>query len=221
MAVHTSNGLGSGAGPKSGLGAEKLSKEELKKYRLKKTVAYVDDDEHEPSQAAKIKRKQREKREKDKNIVQCGVEVPKEGRPTVQALAAAMRADNTLHPVISSVVSNDDLRDFIRWLLASGRDVASVSKLVQQDRLLDLLIDCTENPTLTEIVSQLADLDARVQSAVAEVIRAVVEDPRDKPATLEVMAASLRHPDAVLSMTKVRQAGGVRARILMWVLGRS
>ncbi|MEY9463918.1 hypothetical protein [Bradyrhizobium ottawaense] len=221
MAVHTSNGSGSGAGPGSGVGAEKLSKEELKKYRLKKAIAYVDDDEHEPSEAAKTKRKQREKREKDKNIVQCGVEVPKEGKPTVQALAAAMRADNTLHPVISAVISKDDLRDFIRWLLASGRDVASVSKLVQQEELLALLIVCTENPTLTESVSQLAKSDAHVQRALAEVIRAVVEDPQDTPATLEVMAASLRDPDAVLSMTKVRKAGGIRARILMWALGRS
>ncbi|MDA9433709.1 hypothetical protein XH88_18305 [Bradyrhizobium sp. CCBAU 51627] len=198
-----------------------MSKEELKKYRLKKAIAYVDDDEHKPSEAAKMKREQREKREKDKNIVQCGVEVPKEGRPTVQALAAAMRADNNLHPVISLVVSNDDLRDFIRGLLASGRDVASISKLVQQEKLLALLIACTANPTLTESISLLAKSDAHVQSVLAEVIRAVVEDPRDTPATLEVMAASLRDPEAVLNMTKVRKAGGIRARILMWALGRS
>jgi len=221
MAVHTSNGLGSGAGPGSGVGADKLSKEDLKKYRLKRAIAYVDDDEHEPSEAAKSKREQREKREKDKKIVQCNVEVPKEGRPTVQALAAAMRADSNLHPVISSVVSSADLRDFIKGLLTSGRDAASISKLVQEEELLALMIACAANPTLSESVSQLAKSDAHVQCALAEVIRAVVEDPRDTPATLEVMAASLRHPDAVLSMTKVRQAGGVRARILMWVLGRS
>lgn len=108
MAVHTSNGLGSGAGPGSGGDTEKLSKEELKRYRLKKAIAYVDDDERQPSEAAKSKRKQREKREKDKKIVQCNVEIPTEGRPTVQALAAAMRADSNLYPVISSVVSSHD-----------------------------------------------------------------------------------------------------------------
>ncbi|WP_036003705.1 hypothetical protein [Bradyrhizobium yuanmingense] len=221
MAVHTSNGLGSGAGPGSGGGTEKLSKEELKRYRLKKAIAYVDDDERQPSEAAKSKRKQREKREKDKKIVQCNVEIPTEGRPTVQALAAAMRADSNLHPLISSVVSSDDLRDFIKGLLASGRDVASISKLVQKEELLTLMMACVANPKLSESVSQLAKSDAQVQCALAEVIRAVVEDPRDTPSTLEVIAASLRHPDAVLSMTKVRQAGGVRARILMWVLGRS
>lgn len=71
------------AGPGPGVRAEKLSKEELKKYRLKKAIAYVDDDEYEPSDVAKSKRKQREKRERDENIVQCNVEISKEGRPTV------------------------------------------------------------------------------------------------------------------------------------------
>ena len=132
-----------------------------------------------------------------------------------------MRADSNLHPVISSVASSGDLRDFIKGLLTSGRDVASISKLVQEEQLLALMIACADNPTLTESVSQIAKSDAQVQSALAEVIRAVVDNPRDTPATLEVMAASLRHADAVLSMTKVCQAGGVRARILIWVLGRS
>jgi hypothetical protein len=219
MAVHTSNGLGSGAGSGSGVGAAKLSNEELKKYRLKKTIAYVDDNEHEPSDAAKSKRKQREKRERDENIVQCNVEIPKEGRLTVQELAAAMRDDSNLLPVISSVVSSGDLQDFIKDLLTSERDVASISKLVQEEQLLADMIACTANPTLSESVSQLAKADVHVQCAFAEVIRAVVEDPRDTPATLEVIAASLRYSNAVLSMTKVRQAGGLRAMILTWVLG--
>ena len=78
-----------------------------------------------------------------------------------------MRADSNLHPVISSVASSGDLRDFIKGLLTSGRDVASISKLVQEEQLLALMIACADNPTLTESVSQIAESDAQVQSALA------------------------------------------------------
>ena len=221
MTVHTSNGGGGGNGADgSGPGAEKLSKDELKKYRLKKAMTYIDDEERPLSQAAKSKRKQREKRE-GKNIVQCGVEVPKEGRPAIQALAATMRADHNLHEVIASVASSDDLRKLIRSLLASGYDVASISELIQREELLAILTACSTNSTLLESASLLANSNDDISSALADVIRAVVDDRRDTPATLQVMAACLQHPDAVLSMTKVRRAGGMRARILMWVLGRS
>ncbi|MFK4384671.1 hypothetical protein [Bradyrhizobium sp. USDA 223] len=222
MAVNATGGLGGrNQGSKSSSGSAALPKSLLKKHRLKQVNAYVHDDDHQPSVVAQTKRDQRKKREIKENIVGCHVDVPKDGRPVIQTMAAAMRADNDLQSTISSVISNEALQGLIKELPASKLDASSISELIQNEELVRLVVACVSNPTLLESALLLVKSDANVLTALANTICTVVEGPRDPQIMLDAMSAALQFPDDTLSMTKVRHGGGLRAWILKWALGRS
>jgi hypothetical protein len=184
MATHTTDGLGAeDSGHGADTGTHTFSKEELAKLRLRRINAYVHDGKAQGSKAAKDKAAQRKKNNKK----QCNVEVvSEEVRKTIRSLAAAIKADHSLHAVISSFASDGEMRktvqavaaavetdhsmharlasflsnatvlELCKILSAPAADISSIVELARRGNLTLIAGICVANPMMLDVLESLA-----------------------------------------------------------------
>ncbi|MBR0851689.1 hypothetical protein JQ543_28390 [Bradyrhizobium diazoefficiens] len=199
--------------------------EKVAEWGLKPTKAYIlvaRGKKKEASQATKDKREYRAKRKKE-GFRQYVVEVPEDAKRTVYAVAQALVADKEdnkhVRSTILSVVSSEALLELAGLIVASGVDATSVIELFERGDFAKVAAIHAAHPTLLDDVSRLAKSDDDFLSVLDCLVRhaADISDGSAK-GLLEAAVAASGCPEA-LEFIEVRRRGGLRARLLGWVLG--
>jgi len=213
-------------GPGSDTCDEAQFDEKVAELGLERTTAYVRvaRAKRKVSDAATKKREYRAER-KAKGFEQYVVEVPRdqEAKDTVYAVAQAIVADQkdskNLRSTILSVVSSESLLELAQLLIASGVDASSIIELIKRGDLARIAAIHATRPTLLEDLCCAAKTNDQFMS-VLDSLLCHADDISDGSADglLEAAAAACGRPE-VLGFIKVRQLGGLRARLLGWLLG--
>ena len=201
-------------------------KDQLAKMGMRRVDAYVRDARKKGnvSQAAKDKRAYRAQR-KAEGIGQYVVEVPEDedAKRAVYAVAKAIiddKADsNNVRSIIVSVASNPDMLDLVYLLSAAEADVSSLIEMTKSGTLNKLAAIRATHPTLLDHLSELAKSNDKFLSVVDCLCRHGTSISHGSAAGL--LEASVLASECLdtLSFIKVRQRGGLRARLLGWLLG--
>jgi hypothetical protein len=208
-----------------------LSKDKLDELGLERVDAYVHIDRvdandrsggvtDDVSEATKNKREQRQKK-CDVGLGQYVVWVPndKDTKKALKAVADAVVADKNVGPVILSFLSSDALLELFEVLSTSVPEVSSIIEMARRGDLTALAAINDTNPTLLQAISSLTHSDDQALSALHGILRCMVDASVNTKEVLEATTAASRYPEDVLRFTQVRQRGGLRARVLKWVLG--
>lgn len=109
--------------------------------------------------------------------------------------------------------------ELAQLLVESGVDVSSTIELIKRGDLAKVTAIYAACPTLLDDVSRLAAANDKFMSVVASFVRHAgdISDGSAK-GLLEAAAVAYGCPE-VLDFIKVRQRGGLRARLLGWLLG--
>lgn len=211
-------GAGSDAGDESQLDekAAELGLEPMKAYvriaRGKKKM----------SEAAKAKREYRARR-KAAGFEQYVVEVPNDAKDAVYEVAQAFVADKdnskNLRSTILSVVSSETLLELVQFLIESGVDASSIIELIRRGDLAKIAAIRAARPALFDDIAGLAKTHNYFFSVLDCLVRhagAISED--SAKGLLEAAVAASGCPQA-LRCIEIRERGGLRARLLGWVLG--
>ena len=223
MAVNT----GSNRGP--------LGKDQLDELGLERVDAYVHIDRVDAhvhtdgvnahvhtdgvSEATRNKREQRQKK-CDAGLGQYVVWVPnnKDAKKALKAVADAVVADENVGSVILSFISSDALLELFEVLSTSKSEVSSIIEMARRGDLTALAAINVTNPTLLQAISD-AHSDDEALTALHGILRCMVDGSLNAKQVLEATTAASRYPEDVIRFTQVRQRGGLRARVLRWVLG--
>lgn len=111
--------------------------------------------------------------------------------------------------------------ELAQLLIKSGADASSTIELIKRGDLAKMTAIHAASPTLLDDVSGLAMTNDRFVSVLDSLVRHAggISDGSAK-GLLEAAVAASGYPE-VLSFVEVRQRGGLRARLLGWVLGRA
>jgi hypothetical protein len=202
-------------------------KEKLDELGLRRVDAYVRDDREKKkvSKAAEEKRKYRAQR-KAEGIGQFVVEVPEDddAKQAVYAVAKAIVDDKAnsknVRSIILSIASSPALLDLVELLSEAEVDVSAITAMAQQGTLTRLADVCATHPALLDDVSRLAISNDRFLSVV-DCLRHHAADISDGSANglLQAAVAASDCPEA-LTLLELRRRGGLRARLLGWLLGK-
>jgi hypothetical protein len=201
--------------------ADPLAKEKLKALGLKPINAYVRVDRTvaEVSNATKKKREQR-KKQSDKGHGDYNVTVNKEdkdARRTIKAVADAILADESQNvtSAVFSFISDARLFELVELLFASEADISSIIKMARRGDLATLATINTKNPKLLQTVLTLAQSE---DEGLNGILRNALESSSGAKEVLNAAVAASQRPGDVLRFLEVDRRGGVRARVLRWVL---
>jgi hypothetical protein len=214
-----------------------LGKDKLDELGLERVYAYVHIDRvdaaggvdaqsqtdgvaEDVSEATKNKRVQRQER-CDAGLGQYVVWVPnnKEAKKALKAVADAVVADENICSAILSFISSDALLELFELLSTSEPEVSSIIEMARRGDLTALAAINVTNPTLLQAISGLTHSDAAALTALHGILRCIVAASVNAKEVLEATTAASRYPEDVLRFTQVRRRGGLRARVLKWVLG--
>jgi hypothetical protein len=234
MATHAGAQVSSGNGHDTfdeGSGSDQCDEsqfdEKVAEWGLEPTKAYIRiarRKKKEVSEATKDKRKYRATR-KAAGFVQYVVEVPVDeaAKRTVYAVAQAIVGDekNTknIRSIISTVASSPALLKLCQLLSASGVDVSSIVALIERGDLANIDEIHAMSPTLLADLSRLAKSNDDFLSVLDCLARheGVISDG-SAAGLLDAAIAANGCPE-VRRFLEVRRQGGLRSRILGWVLG--
>lgn len=217
-----------GHGPDSDTYDEAQFDEKVAELGLERTTAYVRvvRAKKKVSDAAAKKREYRAER-KAKGFEQYVVEVPidQEAKDTVYAVAKAIVDDQKdskkLRSTILSVVSSEALLELAQLLIASGLEPSSIMEMIERGDLAKIDAIHAARPTLLDEISRLARTNDEFMSVLDGLLRhAGAISHGCSKGLLEAAVAACGCPE-VLGFIKVRQRGGLRARLLGWLLGNS
>ena len=200
--------------------------EKVAELGLEPTKAYVRVArvKKEVSQAAIDKRKYRAQRNAQ-GFEQYVVEVPKDedAKRTVYAVAQAIVDDkkNTknMRSIILSVVSSPELLKLSEVLSTSLVDVSSIVELIERADWAKIAEIHAAHPALLADLSRLAKADSDFLSVLDCLVRH--EDGISEGSAKGLLGAAVAANDCpeVLRFLEIRQRGGLRGRVLGWVLG--
>jgi len=201
-------------------------KEKLDELGLRRVDAYVRDDREKKkaSKAAEEKRKYRAQR-KAEGIGQFVVEVPEDddAKQAVYAVAKAIVDDKAnsknVRSIILSIASSPALLDLVELLSDAEVDVSAITAMAQQGTLTRLADVCATHPALLDDVSRLVSNERFL--SVVDCLRHHAADISDGSAKglLQAAVAASDCPEA-LTLLELRRRGGLRARLLGWLLGK-
>lgn len=129
-----------------------------------------------------------------------------------------------LRSVIETVIDNELVFGLIRQIMATPTLAALLVEISRRDDLKELVTAAVKRPALAETLWALSKAEDNTLLNVAYVIRSpkIVETVRNvasNPLVGSAVAGAIRAPKAVSSAVSVLEAGGIRARILSWILG--
>ncbi|WP_245509528.1 hypothetical protein [Bradyrhizobium vignae] len=210
-------------GPGSDTSEESQFDEKAAELGLEPTKAYVRvaRAKKKISKAAEVKREYRARR-KAEGFEQYVVEVPKEAKDAVYDVAQAFVADKdnskNVRSTVLSVVSSEALLELIQLLVQSGVDASSIIELIKRGDLAKMTAIRAARPDLLDDVARLV----KTHDDFLSVLDCLVSHAGDISAAsakglLEAAVAASDCPEA-LRFIEVRQRGGLRARLLGWVL---
>lgn len=201
-------------------------REKLDELGLKRVDAYVRDgrEKKKVSKAAEEKRKYRAQR-KAEGIGQFVVEVPEDddAKQAVYAVAKAIVDDKAnsknVRSIILSIATSPALLDLVEFLSAAEADVSTITKMAQRGILIKLADVYVTHPEFLDDVSRLAEANERFLSVVECLCHhaADISDGSAKGLVQAAVAAS--DCPEVLAFLELRRRGGLRARLLGWLLG--
>ena len=228
------NGDRAGRGERSRHG--RPSARELARLRLKEVAAYVSVDElsvtqqdetdagveDDVSSDTKRKRKQRQEDEAA-NRHQFSVKMPKDDpvlKETIKMVAARLVQDREFHRALDGLVSDPSLREIVDCAASSPGDAALIAKAARSGGLLQMAKIADANEKLANCMARLVG-DVALLEAASALLRdfSEVAAARGAKEPLDAACFALRDPSVTLRFCEVRQRGGVRARILGWILG--
>lgn len=199
--------------------------EKLAEWGLEPVDAYVRvaHGKKKVSKAAEDKRKYRAQR-KAQGFGQYLVEVPtdEDAKRTVYAVAQAIVDDKdnskNVRSIILSVVSSAALLELAQLLSTSEVDVSSIVELIERGDLAKIAAIHTARPVLFEEITRLAKSNDDFLSVLDCLVRheGSISDESAK-GLLDAAVAANDCPE-VLRFLKVRQRGGLRSRVLGWIL---
>lgn len=206
---------------------------------LKEISAFVPDRRAPRSNAATNKAKQRDKNKRK----QCNVEVTEEVRSTIQALAKAIKADPAVHTVVRSLVSDEKTRQIIEVVLTAiaadremyvtmpeaiqlcktlseqGADISGIVEMAKAGDLIRIMSVLATKPSLIENVLKWNGAGDGLVSTFESIFEQAEHGVADPNTIQAAMVAASRRPDDVLRFVSASQGGGLRGRLLGWLLG--
>lgn len=210
-----------------------------KRIGLKEISAFVPDRRGPRSTAAQNKAEQREKNKRK----QCNVEVTEDVRSTIQALAQAIKADPTVHTLVRSLVFDAETKQTIQAVVAAigadsgmyvrmpaviqlckilceqGEEVTGIVDMARRGELTRTLTAFAANPTLFENVLKWKASGDDILSTFGSVFDRTEDGVADAKVILAAVVAASQRPDDVLRFVSASQGGGLRGRLLKWLLG--
>lgn len=213
-----------GSGPNSH--DESQFNEKLAELGLEPITAYarVARAKKKVSEAATKKREYRAQR-KAEGFGQYVVEIPEdeEAKNTVYAVAKTIEADKdnakSVRSTILSFVSRAALLELVKLLSASEEaDISSIIELIGRGDLARVAAIHAARPSLLDDVSRLLKSNDCLSALDCLIRHAGDISQGSARGLLDAAAAATGCPE-VLRLLEVRQRGGLRARLLGWVLG--
>ena len=144
----------------------------------------------------------------------------KDAKKALKAVADAVVADKNVSSAILSFISSDALLELFELLSTSEPEVSSIIEMARRGDLTALAAINATNPTLLQAISGLTHSDDDALTALHGILRCMVDASVNAKQVLEATSAASRYPEDVLRFTRVRQRGGLRARVLKWLLGK-
>ena len=201
--------------------------EKLSELGLKRVDAYVRDgrEKKKVSMAAEEKRKYRAQR-KAEGIGQFVVEVPEDddAKHALYAVAKAIvddKANNKkVRSIVLSVATSPALLDLVELLSGTEADVSAITEMAQRGTLTMLADVCATHPTLLDDVSRLAKSHDRLLSFVDCLCRHATDISEGSAKGLLQAAVAASDCPQALTFLELCRRGGLRARLLGWLLGK-
>ena len=134
----------------------------------------------------------------------------------IEGVAAAPTAMNM--GVAQGIVSDARLFELVEILLASKADVSLITEMARRGDLTTLATINTKCPKLLQAVLTLAQLDDESVVALNGILRNACEASSGAEEVLNAAVAASQHPGDVMRYLEVNRRGGVRARVLRWIL---
>jgi hypothetical protein len=139
---------------------------------------------------------------------------------SIRMATVALAEDCEFHGALDAFVSNSSLREIVVCLASAPGDAALIAKAARTGGLSQMAKVADANGELVNFLARLAD-DQVLLEATSALLRdfSEVAAERNAKEQLEAATCALRDPSLTLRFCEVRERGGVRARILDWILG--
>ncbi|MBR0914658.1 hypothetical protein [Bradyrhizobium japonicum] len=188
-----------------------------------KAYARITSQKKKVSRAAEKKREYRAQR-KVEGFDQCVVEVPadEDAKRTVYAVAQAIVGDKddnmNMRSITLSVFSNPLLLRLAERVSSSQIDVSSIVELIKSGDWTEVAAIQTVHPSLVKDIVRLAKSNGEFLSVIACLVRHGEDISAGSAKGLLEAAAAANDCREVVRMVEVRKRGGLRSRVLGWVL---
>jgi hypothetical protein len=139
----------------------------------------------------------------------------------LRALTESVASDPERLSAAAAVVADGSLQQIVQSASTAPRLTVLLLEISRRDDLRKLTEALSKNSALADAFSDLAGAEENLLRSMAEIIgkaNRVATDDQTCSLVTEAVAAALGDPEATVKRAAIRQAGGVRARILTWLL---
>jgi hypothetical protein len=141
-------------------------------------------------------------------------------RSDLRALTESVASDAELLSAAVAVVADGSLQAIVRSASTAPGSADLLLEISQRADLRKLTEALSTNAVLAGAASELEKADSDFLGSLTEIIRAAIglaTEGGSIPIT-KAIAVALGDPEAVVTTAAIRKAGGMRARILNWLL---
>lgn len=143
------------------------------------------------------------------------------GRDSLKVLAKSVASDAELFSAVAAMAADSSLKEVVRSAMAVPGLADLLLGISRDEDRRKPTEELYANPALTDVLSELAKADGDLLRSLTGIIHAATHTSNNGHASslvTEAVSHSLHDPVVVARTFAIRRAGGLRARILNWLL---